>query len=122
MPFRIFIEEHPRIVNDDFKKEIYSCARELVKLEDAFVERVFKMGGVSNLNKEDVKKYVRYVTDYRLNQLGFKKNWNVKDHPLPWVDVMMGKTFGNFFERSIVEYSKASLVGSFEPAYEIYRQ
>lgn len=118
--FRIFLEEHPRIVTDEFKKDIYSCARELVKLEDAFVERVFKMGGVSNLNKDDVKKYVRYVTDYRLQQLGFKKNWNVKENPLPWIDSMMGKTFGNFFERSIVEYAKANLSGEFSSAYEIY--
>lgn len=119
--FRIFLEEHPRIVNDEFKKDIYSCARELVKLEDAFVDRVFKLGGVSNLNKEDVKKYVRYVTDYRLNQLGFKKNWNVKENPLPWIDAMMGKTFGSFFERSIVEYAKANLEGDFSSAYEIYK-
>lgn len=118
--FRIFLEEHPRIVNDEFKKEIYACARELVKLEDAFIERVFSMGGVSNLNKEDVKQYVRYVTDYRLNQLGFKKNWDVKENPLDWIDAMMGKTFGNFFERSIVEYSKANLQGDFAPAYEMY--
>lgn len=119
--FRTFLEEHPRIVNDEFKKEIYSCARELVKLEDSFVDLVFKIGGVSNLNKEDVKKYVRYVTDYRLNQLGFKKNWNVSTNPLPWIDALMGKTFGNFFERSIVEYSKANLTGSFEGAYKIYQ-
>lgn len=119
--FREYLNEHPRIVNDEFKKDIYSCARELVKLEDAFIERVFKMGGVSNLNKDDVKQYVRYVTDYRLQQLGFKKNWDVKENPLPWVDALMGKTFGNFFERSIVEYSKANLTGNFEDAYEMYQ-
>lgn len=121
MLFRIFLDEHPRIVNDEFKKEIYQSARELVKLEDAFVDRIFKMGGVSNLLKEDVKKYIRYVANYRLQQLGFKKNWNVKENPLPWIDAMMGKTFGSFFERSIVEYAKANLDGSFTPAYEMYK-
>jgi hypothetical protein len=34
---------------------------------------------------------------------------------------MMGKTFGSFFERSIVEYAKANLDGSFTPAYEMYK-
>jgi len=119
--FRIFLDEHPRIVTDEFKKDIYSSARELVKLEDAFIDRIFKMGGVSNLVKEDIKKYVRFVADYRLQQLGFKKNWNVKENPIPWIDAMMGKTFGSFFERSIVEYAKANLDGDFAPAYEMYK-
>jgi glutaredoxin 3 len=118
--FREFLDEHPSIVNDEFKKEIYETARTLVKLEDSFIDRAFKLGGVSNLDKEDVKKYVRYVTDYRLNQLGFKKNWHVKDNPLDWIDSMMGKTFSNFFEREVVEYSKNNLTGDFSEAYAAY--
>jgi len=120
--FRIFLEEHPRIVNDEFKKEIYECARQLVKLEDKFIDKVFEMGGVSNLDKKDVKQYIRYVTDYRLNQLGFKKNWNIKENPLKWIDYLQGSTFGNFFEREITEYSKGNLTGNFEDAYGIYTE
>jgi glutaredoxin 3 len=120
--FREFLEEHPSIVDDVFKKDIYRTARALVKLEDSFIDLAFKMGGVDNLDKEDVKKYVRYVADYRLNQLGFKKNWHVKENPLDWIDSMMGKTFGNFFEREVVEYSKANLEGSFDGAYPVYEK
>lgn len=120
--FREFLEEHPNIVTDDFKKEIYDMARDLVKLEDAFIDKAFEVGGVENLDKEDVKKYIRYVANYRLNQLGFKKNWkNVTKNPLEWVDALMGKTHGNFFEREIVEYSKANLEGTFDSAYDMYR-
>lgn len=115
--FHQFLEENPTIVLDDFKHSIYETARKLVELEDMFIDKVFELGGVSNLDSEDVKQYVRYVTDYRMNQLGFKKNWNIEDHPLPWVDYLMGKSFSNFFERSTVEYSKANLVGSFATAY-----
>jgi ribonucleoside-diphosphate reductase beta chain len=93
-----------------------------VKLEDSFIDRAFKLGGVDNLDKEDVKKYVRYVADYRLQQLGFKKNWHVKENPLEWIDSMMGKTFGNFFEREVVEYSKANLEGEFADAYSMYQE
>lgn len=119
--FRIFIEEHPRIVNDEFKREVYNCARQLVDIEDAFLDKVFELGGVSNLTKEEVKLYNRFITDYRLNQLGFKKIWDMPENPIPWIDTLMGKTFGNFFERSIVEYAKGNLVGSFEGAYERYK-
>jgi ribonucleoside-diphosphate reductase beta chain len=118
--FREFLEEHPNIVDDEFKKEIYETARKLVKLEDSFIDRAFKLGGVDNLDKEDIKKYVRYVADYRLNQLGFKKNWHVKTNPLDWIDGLMGTTHGNFFERSISEYQKANLEGNFNDAYGMY--
>jgi glutaredoxin 3 len=118
--FREFLDDHPKIVNDAFKKDIYLTARQLVKLEDAFIDHAFKLGGVDNLDKEHVKQYIRYVADYRLNQLGFKKNWHIKKNPLDWIDAMMGKSFANFFEREVVEYSKANLEGTFDGGYDLY--
>lgn len=115
--FRIFLDEHPEIVTEDFKREIYLCAQRLVELEDAFIDKAFELGGMDNVSKDDIKLYVRYVTDYRMNQLGFKKNWNIKVHPIPWIDALMGKTFGSFFEREISEYAKDNLSGSFAGAY-----
>lgn len=112
--FRKFLEEHPRIVNDDFKKDIYESCRQLVKLEDKFIEKCFSLGGTNGLTEKEIKDYVRYVANYRLTQLGLKPNWNrVKENPIPWIDSIMGSTFGNFFERTIVEYSKGNLKGAF---------
>lgn len=116
--FRTFVDEHPSIVNDEFKKEIYETARQLVKLEDSFIDVAFNLGGVDNLNKEDIKKYTRYVTDYRLNQLGFKKNWHIKENPLPWIDELMQGGHANFFERAVTAYAKANLTGEFDGAYQ----
>jgi glutaredoxin 3 len=116
--FRIFLDEHPRIVNDEFKRGVYDCARELVRLEDAFIDRAFEMGDMNNLASEDVKGYIRYVTDYRLTQLGFKPIWDLQEHPLPWVDALVsGTSHGNFFEREIVDYSKNNLTGDFDEYY-----
>lgn len=117
--FKIFTEENPSIIDDDFKRSIYDTARELVRLEDAFIDKAFELGGVSNLDSEDVKQYIRYVTDFRLNQLGFKKNWNVVDNPLPWVDEIMQGAHGNFFERAII-YAKGTLKGTYEDGYAGY--
>lgn len=111
LAFNTFCSEHPRIVDDVFKKDIYECARQIIKLEDKFIDKCFSLGGVSNLTAEDVKKYIRYVADSRLKQLGLKANWHVKENPLPWMDWMLARTFGNFFERAIFEYSKANLKG-----------
>lgn len=121
--FRIFTNEHPRIVTDEFKKVIYDQTRELVRLEDEFIDKAFQLGGVSNLEPNEVKQYVRYVADYRLVQLGLKKNWGIEENPLPWMDHMVaGRSFQNFFERSVTAYEKDTLVGSFDPAYSIYKK
>ena len=43
--FRQFCVEYPKIVDDEFKSEIYEMARQSVKLEDKFVQLTYKMGG-----------------------------------------------------------------------------
>lgn len=112
--FRKFLEEHPRIVNDEFKKDIYDSIRQLIDLEDKFIEKCFSLGGVKGLTEQEVKDYIRYVANYRLTQLGLKPNWaEIDKNPIPWVDSIMGSTFGNFFERTISEYSKGNLSGEF---------
>ena len=39
--FKDFCEEHPRVVTDDFKKQIYSMLRQVVKLEDKFIDLAY---------------------------------------------------------------------------------
>ena len=69
--FRQFCTEYPKIVDDDFKSEIYEMARQSVKLEDKFVQLTYKMGVQSG--SSDVKTYIRYITDRRLLQLGLNQ-------------------------------------------------
>jgi glutaredoxin 3 len=47
--FRAFCEEHPRIVNDDFKKDIYEMFRTAVKLEDKVIDLAYEMGDLEGL-------------------------------------------------------------------------
>lgn len=109
--FKKWVAEHPRIVNDEFKKDIYESARNLVKLEDAFIDKSFEMGEVRGLTPEEVKQYVRYITDNRLVQLGLKPNWEIETNPIPWVEELMVDGMASFFERSVVEYEKDNFVG-----------
>lgn len=109
--FKLALEEKPYLVTDDFKLSIYNTVRELVRLEDAFIDVCFESRTVADLNPEDVKQYIRYIADIRLIQLGLKPNWDVSTNPLPWVDTLIGKTEASFFERQVVEYSKANLSG-----------
>jgi hypothetical protein len=109
--FKIFLEENPKVVNNNFKSSIYLTAAEVVKLEDAFVDLCYASGKNTAVNKEELKAYIRYVTDYRMQQLGFKPQFGIKENPMPWMDLITSNTFANFFEATSVQYSKNSMTG-----------
>ena len=116
--FKAFVAEHPKLVDNDFKKEIYGMAKDIVKLEDKFIELAYEMGDIEGLTKDEVKTYIRYITDRRLLQLGLKTNFKVKNNPLPWLEwILNGADHTNFFENRVTEYEVAGLTGSWETAY-----
>ena len=117
--FRQFCVEHPKVVDDEFKADIYNMARIAVKLEDKFVDLAYKMGEIEGLDASEVKSYIRYITDRRLLQLGLKTNFKVKENPLPWLEwVLNGADHTNFFENRVTEYEVAGLSGNWDDAYE----
>ena len=109
--FREFIQENLDIWTDDFKKEIYQACRDMVGLEDRFLDLVFEMGDIDGLTKKEMQKYIRYIADRRLLQLGLKPNYDVKDNPLNWLDDVLGVEHQNFFEGRATTYMKAGLRG-----------
>ena len=116
--FRTFIEENIDIWTDDFKKEIYDISREMVELEDKFIDLAFEMGEIEGLTSKEVKQYIRYICDRRLLQLGLKPNYGVKDNPLEWFDwILNGVEHSNFFETRSTEYNKGTLKGSWEDVW-----
>lgn len=116
--FKAFCAEHPRIVDEDFKKDIYELARHAVKLEDKFIDLAYKLGDVEGLLATEVKQYIRYITDRRLLQLGLRTNFKVKENPLPWLEwVLNGADHTNFFEARVTEYEVAGLTGGWDDAY-----
>ena len=116
--FRAYCSEHPRIVDDSFKKEIYEMSKTAVKLEDKFIDLAYNLGDIDGLSSDEVKVYIRYITDRRLLQLGLKPVFKVKTNPLPWLEwILNGADHTNFFENRVTEYEVAGLVGSWDDAY-----
>ena len=110
--FRTFCDEHPRIVNDDFKADIYKMVRQAVKLEDKVIDLAYEMGAVEGLESSEVKQYIRYIADRRLLQLGLKPNYKVSENPLPWLEPLIAtSSFDNFFETVVTEYNASGLEG-----------
>jgi ribonucleoside-diphosphate reductase beta chain len=109
--FREFIQENIEIWTDDFKAELYQICREMVELEDKFLDLVFEMGDLPGLTKKDMYAYNRYIADRRLLQLGLKTNYDQRENPLGWIDEVMGVEHQNFFEGRATSYMKAGLRG-----------
>lgn len=116
--FRTFIEENRQIWNDSLKARIYQACRDMVAMEDDFIDTAYELGPVEGLTKQEVKQYIRYIADRRLLQLGLKPNFEVSENPLPWLEELLnGSEYGNFFETRTTEYSKSALTGNWEDAY-----
>jgi ribonucleoside-diphosphate reductase beta chain len=116
--FRTYIEENKEIWNDELKGKIYTIAEKMVYLEDKFIELAFKSGAIQGLTDNDVKEYIRYITDRRLISLGLKGIFKRKKNPLPWVEEMINApTHTNFFENRATDYAKGALSGNWNEVW-----
>lgn len=110
--FKEFCKEHPRIVNDEFKSKIYQMAKNAVSLEDKFIDLAFTNNIIEGLTEKEVKDYIRFITNRRLQQLGLKAIFKVKENPLSWLDwILNGVSHDNFFEKKVTEYSVNGMSG-----------
>ena len=117
--FKTFISENEDIWTEELRQDLYVAASTIVDHEDAFIDLAFEMGGVEGLEAEDVKKYIRYIADRRLGQLGLNPIYHIERNPLPWMDDMLnGVEHANFFENRATEYSRAATRGNWEEAFE----
>lgn len=107
--FREYCAEHPDVLTDAFKRSVYDMYRTAVELEDRFIDLAFELGEPEGLSREEMKRYIRYIADRRLIQLGFRANFGVKDNPLPWVAELLAEGQTNFFEQRVSEYSVAGM-------------
>ena len=86
--------------------------------DDAFIDLAFEFGNIEGLTSREVKRYIRYIADRRLNQLGLKDIYMIDNNPLPWLDeILNGVEHTNFFENRVTEYSKASTTGTWEDVF-----
>jgi ribonucleoside-diphosphate reductase beta chain len=101
------------------KEDILDCCQKTVRLEDAFIDLAFEMGPVHGMDAKGIKKYIRYLADWRLGQLGFAPIYMVDEHPLPWLaPILNGVEHANFFETRATEYSKAATRGNWNEVWD----
>ena len=117
--FKTFRSENEDIWTDELQRDLYVACSTIVDHEDAFIDLSFELGGVEGLEAEDVKRYIRYIADRRLMQLGMQPIFHVEENPLPWLDVLLnGVEHTNFFENRATEYSRAATQGTWDEAFD----
>jgi ribonucleoside-diphosphate reductase beta chain len=113
--FRQVIRENPSLWTDDFKKTIYDAARLTVELEENFIDKVFEMGDIPNLTKEDLKVFIKHRANVKLGDLGLKTNWkSIYDDAgkaalerMDWFDSLTaGVNHQDFFAGRVTDYSR----------------
>jgi ribonucleoside-diphosphate reductase beta chain len=119
--FRTFVEENPEIWTQELKEQIAESCQTIVKHEDAFIDLAFDFeGAIEGMAAIDVKRYIRYIADRRLTQLGLNEIYHIERNPLPWLDEMLAAPeHTNFFENRVTEYAKAATQGTWDDAFSV---
>lgn len=112
--FRTFVAEHPEIWTDELKLDIYDAARATVELEDAFILKAFEFGPIEGLDVNDLKTFIRFRTNTKLNDLGLSKIWKKLDKTaverLAWFDILSaGVSHADFFAQRVTDYARGSM-------------
>jgi len=109
--FRTLIQENPEIWTDDVKQKIYEAARETIKLEDNFIDMVFKDGEIEGVNTHDLKQFIRHRANVKLGEVLCKTNWKNIDQDslkrMAWFDTLsQGIAQQDFFSGREFSYGK----------------
>jgi len=116
--FHTFLSENPEVWTEELQEDLYEACRTIITHEDAFIDLAFSMGPIEGLTADEVKNYIRYIADRRLDQLGLKAIYHIPKNPLRWMDeILNGVEHANFFENRSTEYSKASTQGTWDEAF-----
>lgn len=97
------LEEYPEINTEEFANEIKEMILHSVELEETYNKDLIP-NGIIGLNAEYINKYVRYITDRRLEELGFEAHYK-EANPAKWMGAANDTLeLVNFFETVNTNY------------------
>ena len=96
------IEEEPGLFDDGMKDMVIAMFKEAIDCEMAFAQDILD-NGVAGLSARDMKTYLQFVADQRLERLGIPHQFNVKN-PFDFMELQDTQELTNFFERRVAAY------------------
>ena len=111
--FRTMMEENPKMKTKKLQKEIAEAAHLALKLEFDFIDKVFEMGDLPNLGKEELKNFIKHRVNTKMGDLGLEPIIPSEEidkgalKTMKWFDaVIAGKQHTDFFANRVTNYSK----------------
>ena len=96
--------ENPSLWTTSVKAEVYKMILEACDLEIAYAKDTLGEG-IVGMKIADLERYLKYITDRRLVQIGLKPQFNIAECPFPWMSEMMDlRKEKNFFEKRVTDY------------------
>ena len=114
--FRTLMEEHPEFKTKKLVKEIEEAAELAMKLEFDFIDKVFELGDLENLTKDELKNFIKHRINTKMKDLGLQPIVPSADidkgalKTMKWFDaVIAGKQHTDFFASRVTNYSKGHI-------------
>lgn len=100
--------EEPGLFDADLGRRITAMIEEAVDAEAQFAEDLLQHG-VAGLSVADMRRYLEFVADQRLVQLGLPIRFGARN-PFPFMELQDVQELANFFERRVSAY-QAGITG-----------
>ncbi|MBB6698418.1 ribonucleotide-diphosphate reductase subunit beta [Clostridium algidicarnis] len=104
-------KEEPQLFTDTVVEELRDMLR--IGVENEIAWGIYVIGDkIQGLNKKVISEYIKYLGDLRLKDLGMKPLYNIKENPLPWVDLYAdaNSVKTDFFEAKSTAYAKSATI------------
>jgi ribonucleoside-diphosphate reductase beta chain len=98
-------------LREDVADSIYTAAKLMVDMEHKYIDKIFELGDLENLKKEDLKNFIWRRTNEKLQELGLKPIFEYDKKSadnLDWFYALTGgHTHTDFFAIRPTDYAKA---------------
>lgn len=102
---RVVREQEPELWDARLEQQIIEMMSEAIDAETQFADDLLS-GGVAGLSTRDMRAYLGYVADGRLQRLGIEPHFKTKN-PFSFMELQDVQELTNFFERRVSAYQTA---------------
>lgn len=95
-------EEEPDLFDHTLEDRVRALFDDAIECETQFAKDVLQ-GGVVGMSVENVREYLQYVANQRIQRLGYAPRYKAKN-PFPFMELQDVQEHSNFFERRVTAY------------------
>lgn len=95
-------KEEPKLFNEQMNEMITQMIEDAIDAEMGFAQDILA-NGIAGLSMKDMRQYLEFVADQRLESLHIPPRYNVKN-PFPFMELQDMQELANFFERRVSAY------------------